>query len=212
MIRQRLCEALHAAGRANEAGESLLEIVNNVDKEVYIRGPITTWHNHWQHRVSGTYIIGSSSPGQPRTRSPRLRLCPVSPIHKPYFKLTAPTPISRAIHVDTAQPSSGLLTSSSQAKHQRSGERVMVFDNVNEKCVTRDSTSMSLVRTKRRHVSRRECEDDARGRQTQKVYGHDGHEDLNLSGGGGEKRKGSKACVPIKDVITCGRSGCTSSA
>jgi hypothetical protein len=43
MIRQRLCEALYAAGRTNEAGESLLHIVSSVDEEVYMRGPITTW-------------------------------------------------------------------------------------------------------------------------------------------------------------------------
>ena len=42
-LRQRLCEALYAAGRTNEAGKSLLDIVNNVDEEVYMRGPITTW-------------------------------------------------------------------------------------------------------------------------------------------------------------------------
>ena len=72
MIRQRLCEALHAAGRANEAGESLLEIVNNVDKEVYMRGPITTWvsgelcspissamHSKFHHRFLATMPLHS---------------------------------------------------------------------------------------------------------------------------------------------------------
>jgi len=42
-IRQRLCEALYAAGRTNEAGESLLEMVNTVDEEVYMRRPTITW-------------------------------------------------------------------------------------------------------------------------------------------------------------------------
>jgi hypothetical protein len=42
MIRQRLCEALHAAGRTDEAGESLLNIVNSVD-EGYMREPLATW-------------------------------------------------------------------------------------------------------------------------------------------------------------------------
>ena len=42
-IRQRLCEALYASGRMNEAGESLLDIVNSVDEKVYMRGPISTW-------------------------------------------------------------------------------------------------------------------------------------------------------------------------
>ena len=43
MIRQRHCDALFAAGRMNEAGESLLNIVSSVDEEVYMRGPISTW-------------------------------------------------------------------------------------------------------------------------------------------------------------------------
>jgi hypothetical protein len=42
MVRQRLCEALYAAGRSKEAGESLLNIVTTVD-EVHITGPIITW-------------------------------------------------------------------------------------------------------------------------------------------------------------------------
>jgi len=43
MIRQRLCEALYAAGRTSEAGESLLQIVNTVDEEVYMRTSVTAW-------------------------------------------------------------------------------------------------------------------------------------------------------------------------
>ena len=39
-IRQRFCEALYAAGRIKEAGESLLDIAN---KDVYMTGPIVTW-------------------------------------------------------------------------------------------------------------------------------------------------------------------------
>ena len=42
-IRQRFCEALCAAGRIKEAGESLLDIVNTVDRDVYMTGPIITW-------------------------------------------------------------------------------------------------------------------------------------------------------------------------
>ena len=42
-MRQRLCEALYAAGRIKEAGESLLNIVNTVDEEVYVTEPIVTW-------------------------------------------------------------------------------------------------------------------------------------------------------------------------
>ena len=42
-IWQRLCEALYAARRIKEAGESLLNIVNTVNEDVYITGPIITW-------------------------------------------------------------------------------------------------------------------------------------------------------------------------
>ena len=41
-IRQSFCEALYAAGRIKEAGESLLNIVNTVDKDVMAE-PIVTW-------------------------------------------------------------------------------------------------------------------------------------------------------------------------
>ena len=42
-IRQRLCEALHAAGRTKDASESLLKLVNTLDEDVYMSGPITEW-------------------------------------------------------------------------------------------------------------------------------------------------------------------------
>jgi hypothetical protein len=42
-VRQRLCEALYAAGSIKEAGESLLNIVNTVDEDAYMTGPIITW-------------------------------------------------------------------------------------------------------------------------------------------------------------------------
>jgi hypothetical protein len=42
-IRQRLCEALYAAGRTKDAGESLLKLVNTFNDEVYMSGPITEW-------------------------------------------------------------------------------------------------------------------------------------------------------------------------
>jgi tetratricopeptide (TPR) repeat protein len=42
-VRQRLSEALYAAGRIKDAGESLLNIVNTVDEDVYMTGAIITW-------------------------------------------------------------------------------------------------------------------------------------------------------------------------
>ena len=42
-VRQRLCEALYAAGRMKEVGESLLDLVNTVDEDVYMTGPVVTW-------------------------------------------------------------------------------------------------------------------------------------------------------------------------
>ena len=43
MARQRLCDALCAAGRIEEAGEALLDIVNFFNKKVYMAKPAVTW-------------------------------------------------------------------------------------------------------------------------------------------------------------------------
>jgi hypothetical protein len=43
MIQKQLCEALYAAGRRKEAGESLLRMVSTVDEEVCVSGPIAAW-------------------------------------------------------------------------------------------------------------------------------------------------------------------------
>ena len=42
-IRQRLCEALYAAGRTKDAGESLLKLVNTFDEEANMSEPIAAW-------------------------------------------------------------------------------------------------------------------------------------------------------------------------
>ncbi|KAF8142122.1 hypothetical protein EV363DRAFT_1150633 [Boletus edulis] len=42
-VRRRLCEALYTAGCTREAGESVLDLVNTVDKEVHMTEPIITW-------------------------------------------------------------------------------------------------------------------------------------------------------------------------
>ena len=50
IVRQRICEALYLAGRRKDAAESLLEMVNSFDKEVYMSELITKW-------VSGESIV-----------------------------------------------------------------------------------------------------------------------------------------------------------
>ena len=42
-VRQRLCEALYATGRIKQAGESLLDVANTINKDIYMTGPIVTW-------------------------------------------------------------------------------------------------------------------------------------------------------------------------
>ena len=59
MVRQRLCDALHAAGRIEEAGEALLNIVNFFDEEVYMTEPVITWLS------SGLYCLVSPPCIQP---------------------------------------------------------------------------------------------------------------------------------------------------
>ncbi|KAN0080388.1 hypothetical protein V8E55_009954 [Tylopilus felleus] len=50
-IRQLLCEALYVAGHIKEARESLLNVVDTVDKELYMtRRPATTWVSDFKSR------------------------------------------------------------------------------------------------------------------------------------------------------------------
>ena len=49
-VRQCLCEALYVADRRKDAGESLLEMVNGFEEEVYASELITKW-------VSGELIL-----------------------------------------------------------------------------------------------------------------------------------------------------------
>ena len=41
MIQVRFCEALYDVGRTSEADDSLLDIINNVNKEVFVRESVT---------------------------------------------------------------------------------------------------------------------------------------------------------------------------
>ena len=52
-VRQRLCEALYAAGRKDDAGESLLDLVNVFDEEVNTSVPVAKW-------VSGVGVLSAS--------------------------------------------------------------------------------------------------------------------------------------------------------
>ena len=49
-VRQHICQALYLAGRRKDAAESLLEMVNSFDEEVYTSELITKW-------VSGESIL-----------------------------------------------------------------------------------------------------------------------------------------------------------
>ena len=49
-IRQRLCDSLYAVGRAKDAGETFLKIVNDLDGERYMSGPLGKW-------VSGEFMF-----------------------------------------------------------------------------------------------------------------------------------------------------------
>ena len=42
-VRQRICDALYAAGRIKEAGEALLNIVNFFSEDVYMAEPVVAW-------------------------------------------------------------------------------------------------------------------------------------------------------------------------
>ena len=53
MIRHRLCDSLYAVGRATDAGESLLKMVNTFDEERYVRESSSRW-------VSGEFVFNQS--------------------------------------------------------------------------------------------------------------------------------------------------------
>ncbi|KAH0838810.1 WD40-repeat-containing domain protein [Lanmaoa asiatica] len=50
--RQRLCEALYAAGFMRDASENLLDMVNTFDEEVYASKPITNWVSDIKQRCA----------------------------------------------------------------------------------------------------------------------------------------------------------------
>ena len=68
-IRQRMCEALYSTGRTNKAGESLLELVNTFDKEVYMNAAVVDWvsgeftlyHPHTMHPISSVRLRATLS-------------------------------------------------------------------------------------------------------------------------------------------------------
>ncbi|KAF8553582.1 hypothetical protein OG21DRAFT_1604034 [Imleria badia] len=53
-IQQRSCEDLYAAGRIKEAGESLLDMVNIIDDDVHMTGPIINWVSDFLQRYLST--------------------------------------------------------------------------------------------------------------------------------------------------------------
>ena len=53
MIRNRLCDSLYPVGRATDAGESLLKMVNTLDEERHMSGPSSRW-------VSGEFVFNQS--------------------------------------------------------------------------------------------------------------------------------------------------------
>ncbi|KAN0088012.1 WD40-repeat-containing domain protein, partial [Tylopilus felleus] len=48
-VRQRLCEALYAAGRTKDSSEALLDMLNTFDEEIYMSAPITQWVSEFKH-------------------------------------------------------------------------------------------------------------------------------------------------------------------
>ena len=43
MVQQHLCEAQYAAGRIKKAGKCLLDLLNNINEDVYMTGSIVAW-------------------------------------------------------------------------------------------------------------------------------------------------------------------------
>ncbi|KAF8551893.1 hypothetical protein OG21DRAFT_217664 [Imleria badia] len=66
-IRQRFCEALYAAGRTKDAVESLLNLVNALDEEVYMSQPMTQWVSDFTHRSLSASESNATRHGNPPT-------------------------------------------------------------------------------------------------------------------------------------------------
>ncbi|KAF8119873.1 hypothetical protein EV363DRAFT_1378544 [Boletus edulis] len=61
-IRQRLCEALYAAGRTMDAGKSLLELVDTFGDDVCMGGSMAEWISGFTHKcLSNPEINGATS-------------------------------------------------------------------------------------------------------------------------------------------------------
>lgn len=71
-IRRRLCEALYAAGHAQEAGEAVLETVNTLGNEVYTSEGLTKW-------LSGEFMPCPSVPSHPKLYVGFTRQCLATP-------------------------------------------------------------------------------------------------------------------------------------
>ena len=74
IIRQHLCDSLYAAGRTKDAGESLLEMVNTLDEEGYMNGPLIKW-------VSSEFMLDQFGCCASET-SPQISLTDTSPLPK----------------------------------------------------------------------------------------------------------------------------------
>lgn len=57
-IRRHLCEALYAAGRAKQAGESLLGMIRLFSKEVYVSKDITQWVSGSSYLSAYCHVLG----------------------------------------------------------------------------------------------------------------------------------------------------------
>ncbi|KAF8555002.1 hypothetical protein OG21DRAFT_1603126 [Imleria badia] len=60
-VRRQLCEALYAAGRTGDAGESLLRMVNALNKEVYMSESIANWVSDFSQRCLSTPGINDNA-------------------------------------------------------------------------------------------------------------------------------------------------------
>jgi len=95
-IRQRLCEALHAAGLTVDAGESLLKLVKTIDAEVYMGEPITGWVLRLvsTFAYSGSREMLKTSKGVALTRSSAIVYARAPPSFQARYFSFRPPPIT----------------------------------------------------------------------------------------------------------------------
>ncbi|KAF8119879.1 hypothetical protein EV363DRAFT_1378598 [Boletus edulis] len=87
-IRQRLCEALYAAGRTMDAGKSLLELVDTFGDDVCTNGSMVEWISDFTHKCLSSPEINNATSETIPNNNVSMRRATLDPqIHTPLLRV-----------------------------------------------------------------------------------------------------------------------------